>query len=194
MKKLIPLLVLLGGASAALAQGVVTFDNASLIGHPNVTDAFVRDVDGSLLDNAAGQDTLRFQLLYGTSAASLTPHTQLSRGRPSGSASAGTWRELAGSTDPNRTLPIGGVGTTIFLQVRAWDATTANLTYDQALAQGVKAGASSVFSYTQTLSSPTPQPSDTWMINFEGFAVPEPSVIGLGLVGAAALFMLRRRK
>jgi hypothetical protein len=33
------------------------------------------------------------------------------------------------------------------------------------------------------------------MLNFEGFSlVPEPSVIGLGIIGVGALFMLRRRK
>jgi hypothetical protein len=194
MKKLIPLLVLLGVASAALAQGTVTFDNASLIGHPLVTDPFVRGNDGTRLDNAPGEDTLRFQLLYGTTAGSLTPHTQLARGRPAGSTSAGTWREIPPSIDANRALPIGGVGTTIFLQVRVWDATTANLDFNAARAQGLFWGTGAVFQYTQRQSIP-PDPSDTWMVNFEGFTVvPEPSVIGLAVIGGAALFLLRRRK
>jgi hypothetical protein len=29
---------------------------------------------------------------------------------------------------------------------------------------------------------------------FQSFAIPEPSVIGLGIIGVGALFMLRRRK
>jgi hypothetical protein len=194
MKKLIPLLVLLGSTSAALAQGTVLFDNASLIGRPEVTDPYVLDIDGSRLRNAAGSDTLRIQLLYGTSADSLTPHTALARFRPSTTTSPGTWRGLDAADTLNRSLPIGGVGTTIFLQVRAWDATAGNLSFDAARAQNIKWGTSSIFSYTQRLSSP-PATEDTFMLNFEGFSlVPEPSVIGLAMVGAGALFMLRRRK
>jgi hypothetical protein len=191
MKKLIPLLVLLGGTSAAFAQGTVLFDNGVLVGRPEVTDPYVYAPGGTTrLVNAPGADTLRVQLLYGATADSLTPHTALGRFRPSTSTSGGTWRGLDAADTLNRSLPIGGVGSTIFLQVRAWDATTANLTYDQASLRG----ASTVFSYTQTLSSP-PATADTFMLNFEGFSlVPEPSVIGLGIIGVGALFMLRRRK
>lgn len=196
MKRLIPLLVLLGGVSGALAQGTVTFDNFVLLGSVP-QDVRVRDIDGTPLKNAPGSDTLRVQLLYGTSADSLTPHAGLARFRPStaGTATAGTWRGLDATDDLNRSLPIGGVNQPIFLQVRAWDATAGNLSFEAAQAAGQKFGVSTPFQYTQTVSSPTPQPSDTWMLNFTGFTlVPEPSVIGLAMVGAGALFLLRRRK
>jgi hypothetical protein len=197
MKTLIPLLILLGATLAALAQGTVLFDNGSLIGRPEVTDPYVLARDGSLVKNQPVADTLRVQLLYGTSADSLTPHTALARFRPSTTTSAGTWRGLDAADTLNRSLPIGGPGTTIFLQVRAWDATAANLSFDALRATGSFAwGSSAVFSYTQRLSSP-PATDDTFMLNFEGFTtgiVPEPSVVGLSLMGAAALFLLRRRK
>src|SRR5687768_52524 len=124
MKKLIPLLVLLGSASAALAQGTVLFDNAVLVGHPNVADPYVRGFDGSRLKNAPGSDSLRAQLLYGTSVSSLTPHTGLARFRTSAATTfAGTWRGFDATDDLNRSLPIGGVGVPIVLQVRVWDST-----------------------------------------------------------------------
>jgi energy-converting hydrogenase Eha subunit G len=45
------------------------------------------------------------------------------------------------------------------------------------------------------MSSIPPAASDTWIVNFTGFTlVPEPSLIGLVMVGAGALFMLRRRR
>src|SRR5688500_13903298 len=123
MKKLIPLLVLLlGGTSAALAQGTVLFDNGVLVGRPEVTDALVRDVGGAPLRNAAGSDSLRVQLLYGPSAGSLTAHTGLARFRPSTTTSAGTWRGLDASDDLNRALTGGGVGVPLVIQIRAWDA------------------------------------------------------------------------
>jgi hypothetical protein len=196
MKKLIPLLVLLlGGTSAALAQGTVLFDNAVLIGHQNVTDPYVLDVDGTRLKNPAGSDTLRVQLLYGPSAGSLTAHTALARFRTSAATTfAGTWRGLDASDDLNRALTGGGVGVPVIMRIRAWDATAAGLGFDAARLAGQKWGESALFTYTQRASSPA-DPSDVWMVNFEGFSlVPEPSVIGLAMVGVGALFMLRRRK
>jgi hypothetical protein len=192
MKPLLAFLVLLGGTSAALAQGTVLFDNGSLVGRPEVRDPLVYDIDGTPLRNAPGSDTLRAQLLYGTSADSLTPHTGLARFRPFTTTSPGTWRGLDAADTLNRSLPIGGVDITIFLQVRVWDATAANLGFDAARAAGVRWAVSSVFPYTQAMSSP-PQPSDTLMLNFPGI-IPEPSVIGLAVVSAGALFLLRHRK
>lgn len=188
MKRLIPFLVLLAGTAGAFAQGVVNFNNNVL---PPTTH--IRDVDGSL---ALGSDftapaTLVAQLYWSTDGgASFTAvTTAAARFRPAGVNPAGTW------VGGNRTLPagVGGVGNTIQLMVRAWDSAGGTLTYDQAVAQGLRRGSQS-FAYTQ-LSSVPPAAADTWMTGFTGFTlVPEPSVIGLAMVGAGALFMLRRRK
>lgn len=183
MKKLIPFVVLLVGVTGALAQGVVNFNNNVLAEPPDRT---VYNADGTAL---VGTNFIA-QLYYGTSADSLQPHTGTAFFRPTTTGSPGTW------SGGNRTLVgAGGVGTTVFLQVRAWDAGAGrSLTYDQARAQGLAYGSSGVFSYSQVLSSP-PASTDTQMLNFASFQlVPEPSVIGLGLVGIGALFMLRRRK
>jgi hypothetical protein len=186
MKKLIPVIALLIGASGAFGQGVVAFRNDNLTNTP--PDRLVRAADGT---TPLTGTTFAAQLLYGTDPASLQPHPTLVYFRAPTTSSPGTW------SGGGRTLTgVGGVGTTIFLQVRAWDSGTGRtLSYDQVRAQGGLFGSGDVFSYVQRLS-PVPDPvEDTKMVNFAGFSlVPEPSVIGLGLIGIGALFILRRSK
>jgi hypothetical protein len=181
MKKLIPFLVLMVGVSGALAQGVVNFNNNVLAEPPDRT---VYGVDGSAL---VGTNFVA-QLYYGTDAGSLVAHTgAASRFRVTTTTQPGTW------SGGNRTLTGGGVGTPILLQVRVWDS-SAGSTFDQARAAGGTWGASEVFTYTQALSAP-PASTDTQMLGLTSFTlVPEPSVIGLGLIGVGALVWLRRRK
>jgi hypothetical protein len=186
MKKLIPVIALLIGASGAFGQGVVAFRNDNLTAPP---DRLVRGAD---MTTPLTGTTFAAQLLYGTDPASLTPHPTLAYFRAPTTSSPGTW------SGGNRTLAtgVGGVGTTIWLQVVAWDAGSARtVTYDQARASGALWGFSQPFSYQQRLSNPPDPVNDTKMMEFAGFSlVPEPSVIGLGLIGIGALFMLRRRK
>jgi hypothetical protein len=194
MKRLIPFMVLLVGTAGAFAQGVVNFNNNQLPTGGTNPDRLVRNIDNSpaLGSDFASPATLVAQLYWSTDGGnSFTAHTAAAaRFRPAGVNPAGTW------VGGNRTLPagVGGVGTTIQLQVRAWDSAGGTLTYDQAVAQGRLRGVSQTFNYQQVLSAP-PAAADTWMTQFAGFTlVPEPSVIGLAVVGAGALFMLRRRK
>lgn len=191
MKRLIPFLVLLAGTAGAFAQGTVFFNNNNLTAPP---DRLVRNTDGTPLlgSDFTAPATFVAQLYWstdgGTSFTALT--TAAARFRPAGVNPAGTW------VGGNRTLPagVGGVNTPVTLQVRAWDSVGGTLTFDQAVAGGRLWGTSTPFTYTQLASIP-PGASDTWMQNFAGFSlVPEPSVIGLAMVGAGALFMLRRRK
>lgn len=193
MKKLIPVIALLIGAYGAFGQAVVNFRNEfpPLSSPP---DRLIRQADGTPVIGT----TYAVQLLYGTDPASLTPHTSLAYFRAS--LSAGTWsganRTLAGIAAPPPGQPgAPGLGPVVWLQVRAWDSgagRTAN--FDTARANGGVWGEGLVFSYQQLSSSP-PDTLDTAMRNFVGFTlVPEPSVIGLGLIGVGALFMLRRRK
>jgi len=194
MKRIIPFLVLLAGTAGAFAQGVVNFNNNQLPTGGTNPDRLVRNPDNSpaLGSDFAAPATLVAQLYWSTDGgSSFTAHTAAAaRFRPAGVNPAGTW------VGGNRTLPagVGGVNTTIQLQVRAWDSAGGTLTFDQARAQGRLHGSSNPFAYTQIASVP-PAAADTWMMNFAGFTlVPEPSVIGLAMVGAGALFMLRRRK
>ena len=196
MKKLIPAIALLIGAYGAFGQGVVNFRNENLQSLPG--DRLIRMPDNT---TPVIGTTYTVQLFYGSDPASLAPHTVLAYFRPS--LTPGTWsganRTLANTAAPPPPDPVtgaAGVGPVVWMQVRAWDAGTGRtLTYDQARAQGGLWGQSIVYSYQQKSSSPPDLINDTMMRNFLGFSlVPEPSVIGLGLIGIGALFMLRRRK
>jgi hypothetical protein len=189
MKKLIPFLALTVLATGAYAQGVITFANNVIT--PNTP--YVLDTAGARLTGTQYAS----QLYYGASASSLAAHTAApNRFRAAGSSLAGTW---ATTTGANRTLTGGGVGVPVFAQVRVWDLNQF-ATYEAAVAGGGIIGTSTIFTYNQRLSSP-PATTDTYMTDgsgnplFQSFSlVPEPSVIGLGIIGVGALFMLRRRK
>jgi hypothetical protein len=58
---------------------------------------------------------------------------------------------------------------------------------------GGQGGVGTDFQYAKRSSTP-PSPTDTLMINFYGFTVPEPSTIALGVLGLGALLLFRRRK
>lgn len=91
--------------------------------------------------------------------------------------------------------PAGGFG---LFQVRVWNS-QAGATYD-----AHKANSSTAFElgYSGVIRVDTADPTTTppgtpaalGMTTFNLRPVPEPSVIGLGLLGAGALLMLRRRK
>jgi len=189
MKKLIPVIALLVGVSSAFGQGVVSFRNG-LADLPPPPDRLIRMPD--MVTPVIGT-TFAVQLFYGADSASLTPHPLLAYFRPS--LQAGSWsganRTLAGVALPTTPLPgTTTLGPQIWLQIQIWDSgANRTLTYDQAAVRG-----STLFQYQQRLSDPS-DPTDLQMRNFVGFSlVPEPSVIGLGLIGIGALFMLRRRK
>jgi hypothetical protein len=180
MKKLIPLLIM-AGAMASYAQ-TVNFNNNILTSPP---DRLVYAPGGARL---VGQNYTAV-LLYGTSDASLTAHTQTALFRVATTASPGTW---SGGTRTLTGVP-STPGTVLRLQVAVFDNTQfAN--YAAALAgNGILGRNLTPFDYT--VPSQPPAPGADSMVNFTSFTlVPEPSVIGLGLVGVAALVMLRRRK
>jgi hypothetical protein len=127
-------------------------------------------------------------LLYGTSASSLTPHPMPARFRVTTTTQPGTWsggiRTLTGI--PNTP------GTPVTMQVAVYD-NVQFASYAAALAGGGILARSTLFTYT--VPTPPLGPTSLDMANFPGIPIiPEPSVIGLGLVGVATLFMLRRRK
>jgi hypothetical protein len=91
-------------------------------------------------------------------------------------------------------------GATLTFQVRGWETRGGQLlTWDAAVAAGAMVGKSRMFDF-DTASDQTTPPETKPDIGFApGFAggfqiVPEPSTIALGLLGAGALLMLRRRK
>lgn len=181
MKKLIPFLVVLAGALTAYPQAEVNFSNNNL--NTNTADRLVRNPGGTPLVGT----NYSAVLLYGTSASSLAPHTSPARFRVTTTTQPGTWsggiRTLTGIANTP--------GTPLSLQVAVYD-NVRFASYAAALAGGGILGTSQIFTFT--IPTPPFGPTAFDMINFTGFVVPEPSVIGLGLIGAAALFMLRRRK
>lgn len=112
--------------------------------------------------------------------------------RPATTAAAnqGTWILAAGSTSifTFDDIAAGGAAT---LQVRAWDSGK-YATFEAALAAN-EYGASAPFNYTVPAAGSA---SDAYyMDGLRAFAiVPEPSTIALGILGAASLLLLRRRK
>lgn len=73
-------------------------------------------------------------------------------------------------------------GATTSMEVRIYDGT------------GTEVGKSpQPFSYRMGTSVP-PGATDTLMVNFRGFIVPEPSTVALGVLGLSALLLFRRRK
>jgi hypothetical protein len=187
MKDLISFLVLFAGVTGALAQGVVTFVNAGSF--PTVADRLVYlQNPGSGPVPLVGQNYVA-QLYYGADASSLAPHSATpSRFRVATTVSPGTW---IGGT---RTLQGFTAGQIVTMQVRVWDAGNTSGTPLVSWEQASVKNAGNIFTYLPPL--PSAPPVDGLMDNFRSITVviPEPCVIGFGLLGVGALFLLRRRK
>jgi hypothetical protein len=103
----------------------------------------------------------------------------------------GTWVIPIGASS---LFDLAGVnfGTAATLQVRVWDSGKFT-SFDAAVAGG-EFGRSDAFNFTAPVQGEL-NPNAYLMDNLRAFAViPEPSTIALGLLGAASLLVLRRRK
>jgi len=172
MKKLLLTAAAMLAVLGAHAQGTLNFANIGA----GVNSPF-RDVGGAVLTGA----TYSVELLAGSSAGSLASVAIL---QPTFSAGY-----FNGSS---RTVGFLGAG---FYQVRVWN-TAAGATYAAALANPAGLIASSAvlaITPTQPATPPgTPAPL-AGLTPLTLAPVPEPSTIALGLLGAAAL-LIRRRK
>ena len=126
------------------------------------------------------------QLYYGTAASSLTPLTT----SPVQFRNVSVTDPLAGKwVGAHRLLEGMMSGQVATLQVRAWDA-TGGLTIDKARLLGRAWGESATFTYRIPSIGPD---SDWYMEGFRSFTlVPEPSTIGLIIIGLGSLWLLRR--
>lgn len=184
MKKLIPFLVLLVGTVSTLAQvpdGKIDFANQRV--YATVADRLVYGVDGSRL---VGTNFIA-QLWYGTDEASLRAHPTTATFRPGTPSQPGTWiggtRTLTGVPYSTATTP-----SFVQVQVRAWDSATGS-SYDTATVRGES------LSWRWQVPQSTAPTASFYMEDLRSFMlIPEPSVIGLGVLGIGALFLLRRRK
>jgi|SRR6185295_9154766 len=196
MKKLLLFVGLLVAGFAAMAQGTVNFSNGAA-----GVNAVVNDVDGTTKLSGAGFTAGLYAGPSGTIWSSLTlvaPTANFATG-----ASAGYF--FGGS----HAVPGVPEGSAAAYQVRVWSANFA--TWDLAWAAyqagdttakiGVSSSAAwngtglpSTVGTTPNLGGLSPTPNLLGLQSFKLFqAVPEPSTIALGLLGAAAL-LLRRRK
>jgi hypothetical protein len=189
MKKLIATAagVLLVNISA-LAQGTILLQNIG----PGL-NAPVRDFNGALIPAGSSQYTI--ELLAGTTAASVAPFAT--------PITTTTWvgGGYFGVGDPGRALPGFAPGTFPFFQIRAWNNTGGVTSYVAALIANQAYGPGPVFQLVSggglsglgnpNASPPVPAPPLFGMPS--AYLVPEPSTIVLGVLGAAAL-LLRRRK
>ena len=180
MKKLIPLLALAAAMSSYAQDAEVNFANnvftpPRLIYYPGTSTP----VTGTNLSAV---------LLYGTSASSLTPHPVPARFRVTTTSQPGTWQGGVRTLTGIANTP----GTQVSMQVAVYDNVRfAN--YAAALAGGGIYGLSSIFTY----AVPTPPlgPTSLDMVNFQPFfAIPEPTVLALGAVGAFVLWTVKRRR
>ncbi len=182
MKKIL-LMAALMACVGAMAQGTVTFKN-------NVAGSFSAPVfnsDG--VTKLAGNSF--YAQLYANIGGSFSPLGSPTPFLANGFVSGGTV-----------TVPAAGiVGGTVTLQMRAWEATSSGVagSYEAALAGSKKVGISETFSVTPGDPSTSPPGVPANLVGLKSFSItggsviPEPSTIALGMVGAAAL-LLRRRK
>jgi hypothetical protein len=188
MKKLIPFVVLLVGATAAYPQAFtpqIDFNNNRVYATPADRDVYLGP--GSTTPLVGTQ--YRAQLYFGRDANSLQAVTAAPASFrdatlvPTSTAAAGTW---AGGT---RILTGFAAGEVAVIQIRAWDSTT-GADYASASTRGQS------ITFTYTVPPAGALPSTQYLEGLRSFSVivPEPSVIALGMIGAGALFLLRRRK
>jgi len=193
MKKLCIVALLVIATASAFAQGSVNFRNDVL---PASALVYLGSVGGTPVEGANYFVQLYFGAPNTTDENTLTALTTAASKFRAAGVSPGQW---SGAT---RTLPgyfNNGLATdpkAVSLQVRVWDSTLGTDYGTAFKAQnGLFTGKSTIFQYSIPDSTQVNAPSAFYMTGLGAFsvAVPEPSVIVLGLLGASAL-LFRRRK
>jgi hypothetical protein len=199
MKKLILTAVAVVASLNLYAQGTVAFQNASgslvLNGRTGASVAFADGIVAALYWAPTTDANNMRQILNGpsTDVASRTDVGKVSTSLVPG--------RFLGGTRTTGTETAGGAQA--WFQVRAWELAYGG-TYEAAVAAPAQNGRLALRGESNKFLSSTGNPGGTpptAAINLatsglQGFTVvvPEPSVIALGLLGAGALLLLRRRK
>jgi len=185
MKKLLIAIAFMASAAVAMAQGTVTFQNRDTTQTPPI-DAPVFDVDGTTALSGAAYLAQLYYAPVGSSTFVSSGDAVIFR--------TGTRAGYVDNTvDLTRTLAGITAGGNAQIQVRAWLA-SGGATYEAALGK-VPSGISSTITVA-TGGAGSPPGLPTALLGLQSFhlnPVPEPTTIALGLLGAGALF-LRRRK
>jgi hypothetical protein len=200
MKKTVLTLTALVAAASVYAQGTVNFNNATGTGSTGGAQYVSNIVDNVRVPAGAGY---LVQLYYGAPGTAENALVAVETAPINFSAAGlfvGSTRTLLESVIGTANPASGSPGQVALLQVRAWSA---SLGADFATAEAAWRAGSGVLGRSAAFSVTTGNPAlmppglPAPMNGFRGFflvPVPEPSTIGLGIVGLAALAFLRRRK
>lgn len=161
-------------AIGALAQGQITVGNRVT----GKVDAPITDDKGVKLDGAA----YLAQAYVGKTADSLAP---VGAALPFRTGAAAGYITSTATTIAN-----APDGTPLFVQLKAW-AAAGGTSYEAAYAAGKLAGFSNIVPVTAAEAPNLPQPM-VGLTSFALAAIPEPSILALGMLGAAALLLRRR--
>jgi hypothetical protein len=190
MGKILSLLVIIGSVTAAHAQG---YFNGSTSFSDTAGDGSKGTIyDGGIVDNttpagyayAAGSI---YHCQYYVGATTTNPSTLA----PIGAVGSPATGALAGYYQPG-TVATGnnfGPGSAVTVQLRAWKGGAAS--YESALFAGMPTGVSGLVNLTLH-DAQTPGPNITTMSNII-LPGPEPATMVLGLIGAGALCVRRRK-
>jgi len=202
MKKLATLFGMMAvGLGTALSQGTIDFHN------PNSFPVTVRDAAGNVTTigsagSPLGTSSVRVGLFIGANGAPFSSMTMVGMATNSPASTplfVGTFNGGTSFAVPGRNN-----GDQVSFAFAAWSISTGALTYQDALISTTGyvsftpvVGNGYTLKGGATLPDPTwgtPTGAQPWLVNgLQLQAVPEPSAIALGLLGAAAL-LIRRRK
>lgn len=202
MKKLATLFgMMVVGLGTALSQGTIDFHN------PNTFPVTVRDGAGNVTTigsagSPLGPSSVRVGLFIGANGAPFSSMTMVGLATNSPASTplfVGTFNGGTSFAVPGRNN-----GDQVSFAFAAWSISTGALTYQDALIAPTGyvsftpvVGNGYTLKGGATLPDPTwgtPTLAQPWLVNgLQLQAVPEPSTIALGLLGAAAL-LIRRRK
>jgi|SwirhirootsSR3_FD_contig_71_3019649_length_594_multi_2_in_0_out_0_1 hypothetical protein len=183
MKKLLIAIAAVMITAASYGQGQVVFSNR--VGADGIdAPVFI----GSSTEGPGPSFSAQLYLVGANNA--LTPLTPVTTFQAAGTGSAAIKSRYVTA----QTVDVPGVtpGTSANFQIRAWLTTLGS--YDQAKASGTGYGESIVFAATPNVAPAAP--GNLIGLGTTGFSivnVPEPTVLALGVLGASAL-LLRRRK
>ncbi len=200
MKKLAITIAAVFATLNIFAQGTVNFSNVGL--NPTAPP-YVYDNTGAAQVRAAAGTTFSVALYWSPQVAGVStppdPGTFIAVGQSIHIAAPGLPISLQAGLYSGGTVTIPGIappGGMGWFQVRAWE-TAFGSTYESAVAAGSPYGVSNeidIGSGNPTITPPTPQTQLTGISAIHIGVVPEPAILGLGLLGGAALLLLRRRK
>jgi hypothetical protein len=178
MKKLIALAAFLAIAASSYGQGEVAFATRNSLAGINIPV--------NLPDGTTGPGPAYSAQLFVVNGSTLTPvANSLTTFQAPGSGAAAA---LSRYVQPVvASVPGSPGGTALTMRIRAWQ--TSGGSFDAALTRGESAN----FSVTLSAAPATPADLPSSIAGFNLVTIPEPSTIALGVLGAAAL-LIRRRK